>query len=655
MTPTILMGMTLPVLARFFEQRAYGLGRSVAVLYAANTGGAALGALLVGYAVIPALGIAKTTLGAVALSFIVALLAIELHKRTSVRAAGSRSGAHQEHAAPDSSDAAVEGRSRATVGAIALAVLGIGGIVTLALETIYIHLLAVVAGNSTYAFSLMLFTFLLGLGVGAECARRMLQRRQLVLVLLGWLEFALAVVILGGVFLWDSMPVYFGSFAGYPLVRDFSSREVVRGVVCWLAMFPPAVFIGAIYPIAMECIGRGSRGRTIAALGRAAALNTLGNIAGVLLGGFVLLPMVGALRTVQILAVTCMVLGAIAIASSSRARRPVAWAPAGVAVVLLAVQPASFNYDNLASGANVYFAAANFGKIIDHAESIDGGLTSVARMERQNLPALHTLLTNGKFQGNDANQGEMQAQLGFALAPLLHTGRRDNALVIGYGTGVSARTLHEAGYKHVDIVDLSADIVRLADQHFGTVNGGVTAKPGVRTYITDGRNYLLLQEQKYDLIGAEISSIWFAGAASVYNREFYHLARQRLNQDGVLQQWVQLHHMSREDVLRVLGSVRAEFRYVWLYLIGRQGVIVASNSAQALPTAQNLQLLRDTASLGAVARSVRKRSRGACRHAAARSGPHRQPADFAAGTGEVLGFDRRQPVPRIQHAEGQRA
>jgi len=74
----------------------------------------------------------------------------------------------------------------------------------------------------------------------------------------------------------------------------------------------------------------------------------------------------------------------------------------------------------------VYFTAADWGKVVDHAESIDGGLTTVTRVDRAEGPQ-HTLLTNGKFQGNDANQGEMQAQIAFAFAPLLHQEKFDLA------------------------------------------------------------------------------------------------------------------------------------------------------------------------------------------------------------------------------------
>jgi spermidine synthase len=235
--------------------------------------------------------------------------------------------------------------------------------------------------------------------------------------------------------------------------------------------------------------------------------------------------------------------------------------------------------------------------VIDHAESVDGGLTTVTSVMAPGKPGLRVLLTNGKFQGTNDLKGEGAAQAGFAISPLLHTAARERALLIGYGTGMTARVLHDAGFRAIDIVDVSADIVRLADRHFGDVNSGVRGRPGVSTFITDGRNLLLLQDRRYDLVSMEITSIWFAGAASLYNREFYQLVKRRLAGDGVLQQWVQLHHIHLRDVLYILGSVRAEFRYVWFYEIGGQGVIVAGNGDAAAPRQAYVDQLANTATL----------------------------------------------------------
>jgi predicted membrane-bound spermidine synthase len=598
--PTVLMGMTLPILARFFQHRSSSLGASVALLYGANTVGAACGALLAGYLVIPGLGMLKTTLVTALLNLVVAALALRLFERLppeTTAAAPASASAHPLASADPQAQ---------RLGRLALLALALGGVVTLALEVNYIHLLAVVAGNSVYAFSLMLFAFLLGLAGGAQIAHWLLGSRAPLALCLAWIEFALAASVLLGVYLWGSLPGYFASFAYYPVAEGFGTRELIRGLVCVLAMLPPALAIGALYPLAMEAVGRAHPAQPIRALGQAAALNTAGNIVGVLLAGFVLLPAIGALRSVQVLAAVCLLLGVALLAFTSlrvggtRSRvggtrsRVGPWAPVPVLLVLFALQPSSFDYSALASGANVYFAPQNYGRVIDHAESADGGLTTVAEGPPVDGQRSLTLLTNGKFQGS--NGGEMTAQIGFAVAPLLHTPARNRALVIGYGTGVSSRTLHEAGFQSLDIADLSADIVRLANTHFADINATVSTRPGVHTHITDGRNFLLLQERAYDLVSMEVTSIWFAGAASLYNREFYQLVKKRLRPDGVLQQWVQLHHISPLDLLYILGSVRTEFSHVWVYYIGGQGIIVATNDPRRSPAPENFRLLQSTAS-----------------------------------------------------------
>ncbi len=602
--PTVLMGMTLPILARFFETRAAALGASVALLYGANTLGAAFGALLTGYFILPVLGVLKTTFSAALLNALVAVLAFRLLRQPAAHASGAAPSAGADL---NGVAGGVESRRLALA---ALAILTAGGMVTLALEVNYMHLLAVVAGNSTYAFSLMLFGFLVGLGAGAQGARWLLQAGASLPLALAWLEFSLAAVILGGVHLWANIPEYFSYFAYYPIVREFGAREVVRGLVCLAATIPPALAIGALFPIAIEAVARARTGSPIASLGRAAALNTAGNIVGVLAAGFVLLPTIGALRTIQLLAVLCLLLGAMALIATSMRRRAIAWLPTAVVLALLATQPASFDYTALASGANVYFAPQGYGKVIDHAESADGGLTTVGVVERPGQDRTLTLLTNGKFQGTDSEGGEMVAQIGFALAPLLHSPHRERALVIGFGTGVSARTLHAAGFRDLDIVDLSADILRLANTYFAKVNDRVLEKSGVHAHVTDGRNFLLLQDRAYDLIGMEISSIWFAGAASLYNREFYQLVKRRLQPHGVLQQWMQLHHLEPSDVLTILGSVRAEFAYVWLYDVGGQGIIVASNDPLARPIAANLAQIDATPTLASLLSVIGGSSRG---------------------------------------------
>ena len=182
LVPTVLMGVTLPLLSQVLGGHLQRIGDKVAWLYFSNTAGAAVGALLTSYAVIPVLGVSRTTLVAAVLNLLVALGALELAKRIpSLQRATAAEG--QGVASPLSERAAVA----------ALLALGIGGILSLGLEVVYVHMLSIVAGNSVYAFGLMLATFLLGLAGGGEGARRLLLNPQSDRVrLLAWTILGLA-------------------------------------------------------------------------------------------------------------------------------------------------------------------------------------------------------------------------------------------------------------------------------------------------------------------------------------------------------------------------------------------------------------------------------------------------------------------------------
>jgi predicted membrane-bound spermidine synthase len=595
LVPTVLMGVTLPLLASALGPQSGRMGSRVAWLYFANTAGAACGALLTAYMVIPALGAYRTTLVAALLNLLVALAALELAKRSTPVSASDDDSVARAGSISSYTPAA---------RAMALAALGLCGVLSLGLEVVYVHMLSIVAGNSVYAFGLMVATFLCGLAIGGEMARRYLSLRVadaaygLALSLLG-----LSAAVTLGAWAWNMIPQYFATYATYPLARSFGAREAIRGLVCAMVMIPPTVFIGSAYVFSMDILTEASRRSQVRALGIGAAMNTVGNIAGVLLFGFVLLPWLGGLDASRVIAAGAWILGLTVVLVAGRARlRAMLASAAAVLAVLLHGMTMRLDYETLSSGANVYFSAQAWGKVVDHAESIDGGLTTVTRRETP-LPVVNTLLTNGKFQGNDAMDGEMQAQIGFALAPLLHQDQRGQALVIGYGTGATARVFHEAGFSKVDIAELSGDIVRMADRHFSAVNASVSAAPGVELHVTDGRNLLLLSERQYDVVSIEISSIWFAGAASLYNKEFYELVRSKLSPGGVLQQWVQLHRLTPIDVFSIIATVRSEFKYVSVYMIGAQGIIVATNDAErAVPLPRATELLRQTPGLAEVRR-----------------------------------------------------
>lgn len=581
LVPTLLMGMTLPILGRDLERAEKTVGTSIALLYGANTFGAACGAVVTSYLLLPRLGLFGATLVGVAANLSVALVALRLSRRATAASA-------------ETADAIPRERAPARLGHIGLAVLAGGGLVSLALEVTYTHLLAVVVGTSVYAFASMLFAFLIGLSLGAAAGRAWLRRAYSTATGMGVAQAGLAIVVLGAVFAWNAVPGYFADFHHFQVARTFATSELIRFLVAAGLLVPPAVFIGASYPLAIDAVTRAATD-PIRGVGVGTASNTLGNIIGALAASFVLVPLIGSLRTLHVLALVALAL-AVATVSVGAGRRPIFLAVAA-ALGLLFVQPASFDLTRLSRGANVYFASQPYGFVIDSAESVDGGLTTVAVRKNERGELVKTLLTNGKFQGDDDPLGEMRAQYGFVMLPLLHTAQRGNALVIGLGTGATTRAAADAGFEHVTTVELSRDIATMAKKHFVRAHANVFERPNVDLAVTDGRTYLALHDTKYDLLVIELSSIWFAGAATLYNREFYETAKAHIAPGGVFEQWVQLHHIDQVDLASIFATIRAVFPKTVLYTAHGQGIVVSCNGDECLPSPEAIAKLESTPTL----------------------------------------------------------
>lgn len=552
LAPTVLMGGTLPAMARALEQGGERR-ETVAQLYTANLLGAGLGALLGAYAVLPGLGLTGTFLFGAALNALAGGAAFLLRPLTAPTAI--------PHVAPASpaSPAAAVAASGSDVGLVALSAWS--GFAVFVAEVTWIHLLATVIGCSAYAFGLMLGVLLLALALGGAWLSR-LPEHQVDWARVGMVSLWAAAALALTLPLWDQAPNLF-VIAGTK-VASFSGRELVRALVALEVVGAPAAILGVVYPLVLRMAAR--RAALGATLGKVAAANTAGAVAGSLLTGFVLLPLLGSRGILLALA-----LGTAALAAALLPGKKRLFA-LGAAAAALAMP--AWNLARLASGTNVYFHDAGYstGEVEWASESITGGFTSVVR-NREN--GVRVMLTNGKFQGS--NSGEIVAQRSLAQIPALLKRGGDRALLVGIGTGGALNALASQPYAQVDAVELVEDVTAAARKFFTEVNGGVLDSPRVRVIHADGRNLLLLSSQRYEVISMQLSSVWFAGAADLYNRDFYRLVRARLSPGGVLQQWMQLHHATPKDLAVMLETLRAEFKTVALFVRGGQGIALATD------------------------------------------------------------------------------
>jgi spermidine synthase len=542
--PTIAMGATLPLVARV-AGAAEGGERRVTTLYAANAGGGATGALLGVYFVIPTFGLAASLRVGASVSVAIGVAAILLGRR-----AEDREVEPAEVGSP-----APEGGTLPWMFASAAS-----GLLVFASEVVFVHLLALVAGTSVYAFGLVLAVFLVALSEGASRSQALVRRAGpgalAVSMALSGLALALTTPV------WDHLPDLF--VAAGPFVAAWWQCEVVRGLVALIAIGVPVTCMGMTFPIVLARLSAyANRG---ALIGRATAVNTLASIAGSLVGGFVLVPGLGSQRACGAIAIAY---GLCALLMRVPGRRWIAVAAATTVVLVVAVP--RWNLARLASGTNVYFDRANdYGAVVFFDEDLHGGVVTVTRRG-----ALDTLFTNGKFQGDNGSQ--MTAQRGFADVPAMFAPRFGRALVIGVGTGTTLGELATYPFDRIDVAELSPGIVKAARTFFAGVNRDVFDDPRVRVRVEDGRNLLVLEDQTYDLITIELTSIWFAGAANLYNREFYAIASRRLNEGGILSQWMQLHHTSLRALASQMATARAVFAHA-AFFVTNQGLLEVSQA-----------------------------------------------------------------------------
>jgi spermidine synthase len=179
----------------------------------------------------------------------------------------------------------------------------------------------------------------------------------------------------------------------------------------------------------------------------------------------------------------------------------------------------------------------------------------------------------------------MTPQRNFADFPAMFVPRFGRALVVGVGTGVTVQETARYPFERIDVAELSPGIVKAARLFFGGVNGGILDDPRVHVRLEDGRNLLVVEKDRYDLITIELTSIWFSGAANLYNKEFYEIAAAKLTEGGVLSQWIQLHHTTLRDLASQMATARAVFGHAAFFIRGQGVLVLSAEPLRARPDA----------------------------------------------------------------------
>jgi spermidine synthase len=552
--PTLLMGATLPAIARSIETTPSGVSW-LGFFYGGNIVGAVFGCLLAGFYLLREFDLATATYVAAAINLGVAVLALLLAVWFPRPAQ-----------AADENGASVSGP--VGVWTVYLAI-GISGCCALGAEVIWTRLLSLLLGGTVYTFSIILAVFLVGLGIGSSLGSWFGRTSSRPGLALGLCQMLLAAAIAWTAWqLADSLPYW-------PIRPSLSTSpwfnlqlDLLR---CLWAILPPACLWGASFPLALAAAASPGQdpGRLV---GRVYAANTVGAIVGAVIFSVVLIEHMGSRQSQRLLMSLSGMSGAIVLmpviwsragrslesSAASHLARYRVWprlvgtlAVAGVVAVIAwsARKIPGIPWELVAYGRNL---PTELGRTVP--EFIGEGMNSSVAVT-MTWDGTRNFHVSGKVEASSEPQ-DMRLQRMLGHIPALVHPHPKTVLVVGCGAGVTAGSfLVHPGIERVVICEIEPLIPQFVIPHFRAENYDLDTDPRVEVVYDDARHYVLTTREKFDIITSDPIHPWMKGAATLYTAEYFELCRQHLNPGGVITQWVPLYESNTDAVKSELATL----------------------------------------------------------------------------------------------------
>jgi spermidine synthase len=552
--PTFLMGATLPVLSKYFVQKDEEVAKQVGLLYGLNTFGAVLGVLFSGFIALQTFGVWQTVYLTGVLNFVIFYLC--RYYEAIVKPIASI----KEKIVSAVSDPIAAAFSPA-VTRMLLTLFAISGAVSMMYEIAWTRVLAMSLGSSVYAFCIMLATFLLGISIGSYLFSRIPRSIPVGLHTFAAFQGLTALTAILGINIFNDMPYYFVRiFAltkGSDLLLHFG-----KFFLCSIVMLPPTLCIGAMFSCFIHVLRRSQPlGKEI---GEAYFANTIGTILGSVLTGFCIIPLFGIQNTLLLGAGLSAVIGFLAFFLDPKNPGWKHYAILGLAILALVfsaycVKP--WNRGLISSDLAVkpergvglskeqILRSLQERNLLFYKEGLSATVT-ITKL-RDNL----SLSVNGKVDAS--NQDNFTQVLLGHLPMALHPDPK-KVLIIGLGSGSTAAAVAAYPVEKIDAVELEQAVIESA-KYFHVLNRDLLKDPRVHFHVNDGRNFSLLNPEKYDVIISEPSNPWMAGVANLFSIEHYKTVQKRLAPGGIVCQWFHAYSMSQDDLRMIVRTFSEVF------------------------------------------------------------------------------------------------
>lgn len=538
--PCMFMGGTLPVLTRSLIAKRGTLRDHIALLYFLNTIGAVFGTLFTGFFLIRSLGMEQVIYLAVAGNVTIGVLFIVI----------SKTDAYDEPLR----ETTPHSLSRSTHWLLPMYFLI--GAIGMGTEVAWFRALNLVIGSTVYAFTILLSAFLLGIALGSLSIKLFSRQRPDPLIFVGGLTIVTGLMIAVSVAVLSRLPV----IVLWLFPRFHSNFFVWQSCLFFLGMITviPATFgLGALFPAVSEAYISEMR-RVARCVGNLYLWNTLGGIAGTILTGFVLIPMMGSRTTLIAYSAVCIAMGILVLYKRQTGFQLCILGI--VAIVLLAILP---TWDRVLFDSGVYLYAPQMKEgfeanrhMLFEEESVHSYVTV------SEIAGIRSLRINGKTDGSDGD--DLYTQILLAQLPLIHHPNAKNAIIIGLGTGVTLGSALTYPELQAECIEIDPAVIRAAS-FFSHISDSALSSSRGRIIKADARTVLSSATSQYDIVISEPSNPWISGVSNLFTVEHFLACRESLRNNGIMCQWIHSYYMSPETLLTVISTFQSVFSHcsIW--------------------------------------------------------------------------------------------
>jgi len=541
--PTILMGGTLPLFCRQYVLNKDHISLSVGLLYGVNTLGAAIGCALCGFYMISNIGINVTIYICGILNLMIGLVIWKLPFSAPIMQIKEVQKNHKNE--KNFSTHIIKRYWTISVGFLFF----LSGFVILGNEIIWSRYLSLIVYNSVYTYTLTITVILIGIVVGSALTAKFFDRTVRRPLIFGSVQMAIGITVLMALML----PSNFWSN-----VIDSTEITTLIWMVC-IVLFLPAVLSGISFPLAIRMVVN-EPSKAGSGVGIMTAINTVGGITGSLIVGFFLLPIFGLQKSVMIITAISLIIGFISWFFLEPSRPSIS---KYAIVIIIFLVWLGIPYINKTKLPDDFLASQ--GNLIDFREGISSFVSVIKRGEELQLAV------DRAWQGSDRRGHQVMA----AHVPMLLHPNPKNILVIGLGAGQTPSRFLIYDIKHLDCVEIEPEVVQLAKAYFPS---DWMKDPRTSFIVEDGRNYLTHIKKKFDVISIEVGQVYRPGVAPFYTSDFYHRARLRLNENGIICQFVPISFFSLKEFQTIVASFLNAFPQSVLWYNTRELLLIGNRS-----------------------------------------------------------------------------